>query len=311
MCAEHLVSIPSEANPAHKKVVRETFSEDAEYWRKVYEEPCEKEKVQGLLQGGVFVNREMVDRKNAVLGFIEEHAGCRKVLALDLGCGSGMTMRDILERGHAVIGADITEAMLNQARAVVRDSTPGQAQLILSDAENIPFEDNSFDVVLCVGVLQYLQTDQHAVREMSRVVRDGGLVVMTLPNIFRINNLLDPYYYLVRGVQFIVQKSPLSKKAKTRTLSPREFSANGSFANRRYYYGQLSRLFERSNLRHVHTRGIAFGPLTFWRKQLLPTRLSMSISRLLQWIALKPHFSFVNAFANRWVICLKKVKAEA
>jgi SAM-dependent methyltransferase len=300
---ETRLSMHKETDATHKKVVMELFSRDTEYWRKVYEETPEGEAVEGLIQGGIFLTSEMMERKNAVLGFIDRYAGDRKLLALDVGCGTGMTMRDILRRGHSVAGVDITEAMLHQAKAVV--SQFDRAWRIVSDVEHMPFADGYFDVVLCLGVLQYLQTDRRAISEIRRVVRDGGLVIITLPNMFKMNNLLDPYYYLVRGVQFIVQKSSLGRKGGSKTLSPVDLRSNSTFANRRYYYGQLSDLLERNNLMQVGIAGIGFGPMTFWRKKLFPDSASMSISRFIQRIALKKYFAFLKIFANRWVICLR------
>ena len=298
--------MPVDTEQAHRQAIIDTFSRDSEYWRNVYEETPEKEKVGGLMQGGVFANSEIVDRRNVVLDFVDKYAGHRKVLVLDLGCGTGMTMRDILKRGHGVVGTDITEAMLHQAKTVLERYIPGRANCILGDGENVPFKDRSFDVVLCMGVLQYLRTDQRIIAEMSRVVRDGGIVVLTLPNILRINNVLDPYYYIVKGIEYIAQKNPLSKNCRTGALSSLDFIANTRFAHRRYYYGQLSALFKRNNLRRLAVRGIGFGPMTFWRKQLLPIRFSIRISRFMQNAALKKHFSLLNIFANRWVVCLIK-----
>lgn len=295
----------TETDPIHKKAVAEIFSGDTEYWRQVYEERPDTEKLEGLIQGGSFLASEMVERKRAVLAFVDTYAGDRKLSVLDIGCGTGMTMRDILRRGHSVVGADITEAMLNQAKAVV-SQYPDQASCILSDVENVPFEDGSFDVVVCMGVLQYLQTDEKAVREIHRVVRPGGLVVLTLPNIFRINNLLDPYYYCIRGIQFLVQTSPFRNKRGAETLSAVDLSSNRTFANRRYYYGQLSKLFKRNNLTQVAIAGIGFGPMTLWRTGLFSEPFSQRISRFIQRLAVTRYFAFLTIFANRWVVCLRK-----
>lgn len=287
-----------ETDPAHKRVLVEKFSTDADYWRKVYEGAPDAETI--------FNASEIVDRKKAVLGFVDEYAGNQELMVLDVGCGTGMTMRDVLHRGHSVAGVDITEAMLHRARAAVSQFPPDRARCILSDVENVPFEDGSFDVALCMGVLQYLQTDEKAVGELSRVVRNGGLVIVTLPNLIRINNLLDPYYYLVRAVQLLVRKSPFFRNREHENLSPDDFESNRRFANRRYYYGQLSNLFERNNLTHVDVAAIAFGPLTFWGKPLLPLATSIRISRFAQRLAQKRLLSFLKLFANRWVFCLRK-----
>jgi SAM-dependent methyltransferase len=285
---------------AHKRVVVEKFSTDADYWRHVYEDAPNAETN--------FNASEMVDRRNAVLRFVDEYAGDRELAVLDVGCGTGMTMKEIVRRGHSVVGADITAAMLQRARTAVGQFPPDRARCILSDVEHVPFESGSFDVALCMGVLQYLETDDRAVAELGRVVRAGGLVVLTLPNLIRLNNLLDPYYYLVRAVQFFMRKNPFRGRKEPEPLSPDDIESNRTFANRRYYYGQLSKLFERHNLTPVGVAAIAFGPPTFWRRPLVSLPRSIRISRFIQRLAAKPHLAFLKPFANRWVICLRKAQ---
>lgn len=290
--------IHPDTQPAHKQVLVEKFSTDADYWRQIYEDTPDG--------GRTFVASEMVERKRAVLAFVDQYAGSRQLRVLDVGCGTGMTMRDLLQRGHSVTGVDITEAMLQRARVAVGQSAPGRARCMVSDIENVPLADGSFDVVLCMGVLQYLQTDEKAIAELSRLVENGGLVIVTLPNIFRISNLLDPYYYLVRAVQFAIRKNPFWKPRGAATLSPDDIETNRTFANRRYYYGQLNSLFARHHLRQLHVAGIAFGAFTFWRNPLLPLSMSMRISRFVQRLTRRNGFAVLNVFANRWVICLVK-----
>jgi ubiquinone/menaquinone biosynthesis C-methylase UbiE len=292
------VGIDYGTDPLHKKVIVEKFSTDADYWRQVYENAPDA--------AVNFNASEMVDRKAAVLAFVDEYAGDRSLAVLDVGCGTGMTLKDILRRGHSVVGADITEEMVHRARRAVSEFPPERARCILSDVEHVPLASESFDVALCMGVLQYLQTDAKAIAELSRMVRPGGLVIVTLPNLVRINNLLDPYYYFVRAVQFLVRKAPLWRRRRSEELSPDDIETNRTFANRRYYYGQLSKLFERHDLTQVGVAAIAFGPLTFWRKPLLPLPLSIRISRFIQRATLKPSCTVLKVFANRWVICLRK-----
>jgi ubiquinone/menaquinone biosynthesis C-methylase UbiE len=289
------VPVHYETDPAHKRVLVDKFSTDADYWRKVYEDAPDAETN--------FNASEIVDRKKAVLGFVDAYAGNRDLAILDVGCGTGMTLRDLLRRGHSVVGADITEAMLHRARAAVSEFPADRARCIRSDVENVPFEDGSFDVVLCMGVLQYLQTDAKAVSELSRVVRNGGLAIVTLPNLVKLNNLIDPYYYFVRAAQYLAR---VRRGKRYEDLSPDDFESNRRFANRRYYYGQLSSLFENNGLTQVGVAAIAFGPLTLWGKPLLSLATSIRISRFVQRLAQKRYLAFLKVLANRWVFCLRK-----
>lgn len=53
----------------------------------------------------------------------------------------------------------------------------------IDDAGRLPFDDGSFDVVVCIEVLEHLFAPLDAVREMARVLRPGGLLIVTVPNV--------------------------------------------------------------------------------------------------------------------------------
>ena len=82
-------------------------------------------------------------------------------LALDLGCGEAVHQEVCARAGFEWVGIDY------QARKAP----------ILGDAQSIPFEDATFDFVLCVTVLQYVQFPFVAAREIFRVLKPGGVLI--------------------------------------------------------------------------------------------------------------------------------------
>lgn len=97
---------------------------------------------------------------------------------LDVGCGSGRLLFDLKKRYSKVVGSDFSEGLLRKAK----EMRPFGAGLIQSDIERLPFKDGSFDMILCVRVIQHLGPEQQkaAIREMSRVLKRGGrLILMT------------------------------------------------------------------------------------------------------------------------------------
>jgi len=280
----------------HKKALAKYFSGHTKYWRLVYDD--NQQKIQGA------VKQEMINRRDSVLRLLDDYAKNRSLRILDVGCGPGGVMQEVLKRGYNVVGVDISEEMLKEAREISKKYKHGGITCIYGDMEYLPFTKKTFDVVLCVGVLQYLQSDRKSISEISRVVKTGGLVIITLPNILRINNLLDPYYYLNRGLKYILHRT--YKKSKVKSVKPEDFSLNDAFINRRYFYGQLTSLFKDCGLQKITTIGIGFGPITFWRKEFLQSALSIKIRNFLGNRANKKYFALMNIFANRWVIGLKK-----
>ncbi len=96
----------------------------------------------------------------------------RKVL--DLGCGTGMLLRRIKGDHELVVGIDISLGMLRKARKEVPD-----VPLILADADHLPFGDECFDAVFSVTVLQNLPDPLSALREVVRVTKPGGRVLVS------------------------------------------------------------------------------------------------------------------------------------
>jgi len=89
---------------------------------------------------------------------------------LDVACGTGLVSRLFKGRAGRVVGADITRAMYEQAK-------PYLDELVETPAESLPFEDNSFDIVVCRQGTQFMD-DSAAVKEMVRVAKPGGRILI-------------------------------------------------------------------------------------------------------------------------------------
>jgi SAM-dependent methyltransferase len=99
---------------------------------------------------------------------------------LDIGCGTGIvarTVADLVAPTGSVTGLDLNEAMLTVARRVRPDLDWRQG-----DAGGLPFDDQSFDVVLSQMALMFFPDRDRAVREMARVTAPGGTVGVLVPS---------------------------------------------------------------------------------------------------------------------------------
>lgn len=116
------------------------------------------------------------------LGRLEE----RRVL--DVGCGVGMTERFLAGRFASIDGVDTADALVREAAR----TNPDVAYRSY-DGVRLPYEDDAFDVTFAICVLHHVDPPgrEHVVREMARVTRAGGIVV-----IFEHN----PFNPLTRGV---------------------------------------------------------------------------------------------------------------
>ena len=99
---------------------------------------------------------------------------------LDIGCGPGLMVDWLLSQGCTVYGVDVAAGMIEECEN--RFANQPSAHFQLGDIENMTFQDNFFDSVICMGVLEYLDHQQAAVAEMARVTRPGGEVIVTVPS---------------------------------------------------------------------------------------------------------------------------------
>jgi demethylmenaquinone methyltransferase/2-methoxy-6-polyprenyl-1,4-benzoquinol methylase len=96
---------------------------------------------------------------------------------LDVATGTGLVAEALVRRyGCSVIGLDQSEAMLAGARERVaaRPELAGRIELVLGEAERLPFEDGSFDAVTFTYLLRYVDDPAATMRELARVLKPGG-----------------------------------------------------------------------------------------------------------------------------------------
>lgn len=103
---------------------------------------------------------------------------------LDLGCGSGVLTQEILGCNPAsVIAVDGAPSMLEQAKAEVsKTKDASKVSWHLSDVSSLPFlKPGQLDGVLCSSVIEYLPDPTESIREMRRVLRPGGRLLISVP----------------------------------------------------------------------------------------------------------------------------------
>jgi len=101
----------------------------------------------------------------------------RKLRVLDLGCGIGHTIR-LFPASYTKVGVDYSFSSL----ALARQQLPQNVSLVSADGGQLPFADQTFDLVACLEVLEHLEDDAKAVAEIARVLRPGGALIASVPN---------------------------------------------------------------------------------------------------------------------------------
>lgn len=115
--------------------------------------------------------------KNLLLSFLGVPKG-KKIL--DVGCGTGIYSIESARLSAEVVGLDNSEEMLNFAKESIEKNNLSKLKVnfILGDAEKLPFEDNSFDIVIAVLSLCFIKNDRKALAEMRRVCKEKVVIAV-------------------------------------------------------------------------------------------------------------------------------------
>ena len=148
--------------------------------------------------------------------------------ALDIGVGTGIFAVELMKHGTEITGIDVSGKMLEIARS------KGVRNVALGDAVSLDFPDESFDLVISITALEFIEECDRAISEMVRVCKKGGRVVVGT---------------LGSGSLWALKRSRAARK-----------DAGSIFRHARFYsFGELKRLAEKHGYQTV-VRGAVFAP---------------------------------------------------
>ena len=107
---------------------------------------------------------------------------------LDLGCGFGRHAYESLRRGAVVVACDMALPELSEVRAtyaaMIEASEIDSSSVAFAcagDATALPFNDNTFDRIIASEVLEHINEDEVALKELFRVLKPNGRIAVTIP----------------------------------------------------------------------------------------------------------------------------------
>lgn len=104
---------------------------------------------------------------------------------LDMGCGEGFLFTRTMAK-RCSVGVDLSTRALDVARARNK-----QAVWVNADVCNLPFADSSFDKICCSEVIEHVLYPDQVLKELRRVVKVNGRIIITIPDETRINQVKD------------------------------------------------------------------------------------------------------------------------
>ncbi len=126
----------------------------------------------------------------------------KDIKVLDVGCGGGFTCEFIAKKGAIVSGIDLSDVSIETAKIHAKESD------VIIDyrsgiAENLPYENDSFDVINCVDVLEHLKDVTIAIAEVKRVLKPGGVFLFDT-----INKTFKSKFIMIWLLEFIKREIP-------------------------------------------------------------------------------------------------------
>ena len=113
-------------------------------------------------------------RRNVIERVIADLRLPARARILDAGCGSGRNMIELARHG-TVSGIELSDTSVDVAR------TRGAGEVIAGSVLEMPFDGDSFDLSVCLDVIEHLEDDLGALRELRRVLAPGGSLLVTVP----------------------------------------------------------------------------------------------------------------------------------
>lgn len=113
----------------------------------------------------------------AILTFLD---GCDDDMVLDLGCGTGVLTDLLIARFKLVVSMDISRVGVKIAWK--RSRFRRKCNFIVADALNLPFQRECFDAVVMVEVLEHLDDQRQALKDVKRLLKPLGYFILTTPN---------------------------------------------------------------------------------------------------------------------------------
>ena len=243
----------------YQRTVDVYFEAAAQGWNDIYQ----RHDVEGAIYQ---------ERRRRVWELIEHFGVTPSSRVLEIGCGAGLTTVDLARRGCLVDAVDTVHAMLEFTRRHAAEAgVADRVRTLFADVYNLPFEADTFRLVLAIGVIPWLPSAAPAIREMARVLAPGGDLIVTADHTWGLSRVVDPLSNRLL--------SPFKQAARKLLARP-----NGAEA-RTHTRPEIDCAIGGAGLQKICGSTVGFGPFTIVRHRLLPEIVGLKLNHQMQALA--------------------------
>ena len=202
---------------------------------------------------------------------------------LELGCGAGQSSEKILLMGHKYVGIDISEQLISCAKERCKNYIESKKAkfFVQTVDESLPIKSNSQDIVLIIGMLQYVDNLDFCFNEIKRILKKDGHILICQTNMYHVHDFFLPRSLLVKlSYLFLNEEYEISNSIKSVLLETKlnklfKFNKNSSimksgfmtkgYIKRQYNFRKrlmsltkLSKLLKIYKFSVVETTGVPF-----------------------------------------------------
>jgi len=238
-------------------------------------------------------------RHFTALNYIKDLSFPEGTNALEVGCGAGFMAIALAKAGFMVTAIDSLHEMTTLSQKNARDAgVDNKIDAVLGDVHGLAFQDQSFGLVVALGVTPWLFSLRKALVEIARVLVPGGHVVLQASNLYHLNRMLDPlltpaFEPFRKSVKHGLERAGLykpSKKPEAQYFSPKNFKSHLRVAN----------------LANVRDTTIGFGPFTLLGHRILPDWMAYRVHQKLQQYA-DSGFPILRMTGFEYIVLAKKM----
>jgi ubiquinone/menaquinone biosynthesis C-methylase UbiE len=208
---------------------------------------------------------------NTALNWIDKSNLPKKSKILDIGCGAGFAVNEVIKRGYKAFGIDYSFKMLEVSKKTSSIHIGHKPVFTQADLESLPFKNSSFDVVICMGVATYLSALDNAFKEFARVLKSNGILVLSIVNKARLVNRLDLPFLIKSQLKKIFQKYKFF-------FNIIDEEAQDFFAGKTYTIPYVKKVMRRYGFNFPEYRTIPLGLLSFWGREIPPRKLNLGVT---------------------------------